>query len=381
MIFWVFWGSGVLIAYILVGWPLLVAVWSRLFPNPIRKEFTPRTVTVVMAVNNGEKYLADKLETLCALDYPADLLDFVIISDGSTDTSDSIVESYAKRDPRVNLVRVPQGGKCAALTAGIARATGEILFMTDVRQALDPACLQLLVACFSDPKVGVASGGLRIRGSDSKGEQAVGLYWRFEIWIRDRLSDIDSIFGATGAIYAMRRELAVPLPSEILLDDMYLPLAAFFKGYRLVVERKAIAWDVPTTLDEEFVRKVRTLGGNYQLLSHYPQLLGPGNRMWLHYVSYKFGRLVLPYLLIVFAIACALTPGWLPKVCLLGLAGVCALAGLDPFVPQSFPLKRLSATAKTFVSLMAASALAVRVFFVDPRSLWVVTRPKKEMGL
>ena len=378
---WVFWISAALIAYILVGWPLLVAAWSRLFPHPINKSFTPRTVTVVMAVNNGEQYLAAKLDSLLSLDYPAGLLDFVIVSDGSTDASDAIVKRYAERDARVQLVSVPRGGKCTAINAGVARATGEILFLTDVRQSLDPACLRYLIACFADPSVGVVSGGLRIRSSESEGEQVVGLYWRFEIWIRDRLSDIDSIFGATGAIYAIRRELAVPLPADVLLDDMYLPLAAFFKGYRLVVERKAIAWDVPTNLDEEFVRKVRTLGGNYQLIGYYPQLLGPGNRMWLHYMSYKFGRLVLPYLLIVFVIACALTSGWIPKVCLAGVGAVCLLAGLDQWVPQGFPLKRLSATAKTFVSLMAASALAVRVFFVDPQSLWVVTRPKKEMGL
>ena len=377
---WIFWITGALIAYILIGWPILVELLSRLFPHPIKKEWSPRTVTVVMAVSNGEKYLAAKLDSLRALNYPADLLDFVVVSDGSTDSTDAIVERYTARDPRVRLVRVPRGGKCAALNAGIATATGELLFMTDVRQALDPACLRLLAACFADPKVGVASGGLRIRSSESKGEQAVGLYWRFEIWIRDRLSNIDSIFGATGAIYAMRRELAVPLPPEILLDDMFLPLAAFFRGYRLIVERKAIAWDVPTNLDEEFVRKVRTLGGNYQLLHYYPQLLGPGNRMWLHYLSYKFGRLVLPYLLIVFAIACALSLGWLTKFCLAGLAGVCALAAMDHFIPQGNPLKKISATSKTFVSLMAASALAVRVFFVDPRSLWVVTRPKNEIG-
>ena len=378
---WVFWMSAALIAYILVGWPLLVALWSRLFPNPIRKEFTARTVTVVMAVNNGERYLADKLDSLLGLDYPAELLDVVVVSDGSTDSTDSIVERCSQRDPRVRLVRAPRGGKCAAINLGIARATGELLFFTDVRQALDPTCLRYLVACFADPRVGVASGGLRIRSSGSQGEQAVGLYWRFEIWIRDRLSDIDSIFGATGAIYAMRRELAVPLPVEALLDDMYLPLAAFFKGYRLIVERKAIAWDVPTNLDEEFVRKVRTLGGNYQLMGYYPQLLGPGNRMWLHYMSYKFGRLVLPYLMVVFVIACVLAPGWIPKLSLAGVAGVCLLAAVDKWIPQSFLVKRVTATAKTFVSLMAASALAVRVFFVDPRSLWVVTRPKKEMGL
>ena len=376
MIF-VFWVSAALIAYILVGWPVLVAIWSKLFPHPIRKEFQPRTVTVLMAVNNGEKYLATKFNSLFQLDYPAELLDFVVISDGSTDASEAIVLGIAARDARVRLVTVPRGGKCAALNAGLEHAKGEILFLTDVRQALDPACLRYLIACFADPTVGVASGGLRIRSSESKGEQAVGMYWRFEIWIRDRLSDIDSIFGATGAIYAMRRELAVPLPPEALLDDMFLPLAAFFKGYRLVVERKAIAWDVPTNLDEEFVRKVRTLGGNYQLLGYYPQLLGPGNRMWLHYVSYKFGRLVLPYLLLIFAVVCVFAGGWIPKFSLTGLLAVCLLAGLDQWMPQGFPLKKLSATAKTFVSLMAASALAVRVFFVDPRSLWVVTRPKK----
>ena len=329
-----------------------------------------------MAVHNGARYLAAKFDSLLALQYPPELLDFVIVSDGSTDATDALVERYAAPDPRIQLLRVARGGKCAAINAAVARATGELLFFTDVRQALDPACLHHLVACFHDPRVGVASGGLRIRSSAAEGEQAVGLYWRFEIWIRDRLSDIDSIFGATGAIYAIRRELAVPLPPEILLDDMFLPLAAFFKGYRLVVERQAIAWDVPTNLDEEFVRKVRTLGGNYQLLSYYPQLLGPRNRMWLHYVSYKFGRLVLPYFLIVFVIACVLTPGLVPRLCLLGVIAVGLLAAVDASLPPGFPLKRLSATAKTFVSLMAASALAVRVFFVDPQSLWVVTRPK-----
>jgi cellulose synthase/poly-beta-1,6-N-acetylglucosamine synthase-like glycosyltransferase len=378
---WAFWISAALIAYILVGWPVLVALWSRLFPNPIRKEFTPRTATVILAVNNGEQYLRGKLDSLLSLDYPREMLDVIVVSDGSTDSTDAIVEQCSMRDPRVQLVRVPRGGKCSAINAGVARATGEILFFTDVRQELDPACLRYMVACYADPRVGVASGGLRIRDSNSKGEQAVGLYWRFEIWIRDHLSDIDSIFGATGAIYTIRRELAVPLPAEALLDDMYLPLAAFFKGYRLVVERKAIAWDVPTNLDEEFVRKVRTLGGVYQVMGYYPQLLGPGNRMWLHYISYKFGRLVLPYLMLMFVAACVLTPGPIPKACLGGSIAVCLLAGVDRWVPQGFALKRLSATAKTFVSLLAASALAVRVFFVDPRSLWVITRPKKEMGL
>ena len=375
---WLFWMSAAAIVYILAGWPLLLGLLARFFPRPAKKEFSPRTVTAIVAVNNGEKFLGDKLDSLLKLDYPADKLDIIVVSDASTDGTDAMVESYRQRDPRIRLLRVPRGGKCAALNAAIPQATGEILLLTDVRQTLDRNCLRHLVACFADPQVGVVSGQLRILKGDSEGEQTVGLYWRFELWIRDRLSDVDSMFGATGPIYTIRRELAVVVPPEVLLDDMYLPLAAFFKGYRLISESKAVAWDVPTSVDEEFVRKVRTLAGNYQLMGFYPQLLGPGNRMWLHYMSYKVGRLVLPYLLIVFLVACILTPGWIPKACLAGAIGFGLLALLDAWLPQGFPLKRLSTTAKTFVTMMAAAALAVRVFFVDPRSLWVVTRPKKD---
>ncbi|HEY3739713.1 MAG TPA: glycosyltransferase [Bryobacteraceae bacterium] len=371
---WLFAITAALIAYILVGWPLLLGLWARLFPRPIKKEFVPRTVTAIVAVNNGEKFLGGKLDSLLALDYPADKLDIIVVSDGSTDGTDALVGEYSARDARIQLLRLPRGGKCAALTAAFAKATGEVLLLTDVRQTLDRNCLRRLVACFADPKVGVASGRLRIVKGDSDGEQAVGLYWRFELWIRDRLSAIDSMFGATGPIYSIRRELAVAVPSDVLLDDMYLPLSAFFKGYRLISEWDAVAWDVPTSVDEEFVRKVRTLAGNYQLMKFYPRLLGPGNRMWLHYMSYKVGRLVLPYVLIVFAIACAFTPGWLPKASLAGLGLLLLLAALDGWLP----FKRLTTTAKTFVTMMAAAALAVRVFFVDPRSLWVVTRPKKD---
>src|SRR5205085_1070151 len=105
-----------------------------------------------------------------------------------------------------------------------------------------------------------------------------------------------SIPGATGCIYAMRRNLAVPLPSGVLLDDVFLPFAAFFKGFRLILEPAAKAYDSPTSLDTEFRRKVRTQAGVYQLLRYYPQLLGPGNRMWLDFCSHKLGRLALPWL-------------------------------------------------------------------------------------
>src|SRR5208337_4732296 len=96
-----------------------------------------------------------------------------------------------------------------------------------------------------------------------------------------------------------------------LLDDMYLPLAAFFKGYRLILEPRAEVLDYPTSRSVEFRRKVRTLAGNYQILLAYPALLGPQNRMWFHFISYKFARLVLPWLLVVlFLSSCFLPSLW-----------------------------------------------------------------------
>jgi cellulose synthase/poly-beta-1,6-N-acetylglucosamine synthase-like glycosyltransferase len=373
---WLFLVSAAAVTYILVGWPLLLALGARLFGRPVHKEFHPRTVTVIIAVHNGERFLRAKLDSVFRLDYPADLMQVIVVSDGSTDTTDAI----AAADPRVELVRVEKGGKCRALNAGFLRATGEILFLTDVRQELDSACLRWLVACFADPLVGVVSGELRIRAGESAGSQNVGLYWRFESWVRNQLAALDSMFGATGPVYAIRRELFVPIPEQILLDDMYLPLSAFFRGYRLQMEEGAIAWDVPTSVDTEFGRKVRTLAGNYQLLAHYPRLLVPfANRMWIHYVSYKLGRLVLPWLLLMLFVASWFLPEpwrWLVVAAQLAAYGV---AFLDRWIPEGSLPKRFTSPARTFAVMMLAAASAVRILWTDPRRLWIVTSAKSKI--
>jgi cellulose synthase/poly-beta-1,6-N-acetylglucosamine synthase-like glycosyltransferase len=326
---------------------------------------------VIIAVRNGERYLRAKLESVLAQDYPAEKMEILVVSDGSTDATETIARACA---PRVRLLVQPPAGKGAALNLAIPQATGEILVLTDVRQVLAPDCVRRLVACFGDPRVGVVSGDLRIRNPETAEEISIGLYWRYESAIRAWLSAFDSMLGATGPIYALRRELAAPLPSGILLDDMYLPLQAFFRGYRLVQEEAARAWDYPTALDTEFRRKVRTLGGNYQLLYLMPQLLGPANRLWLDYVSYKLGRLLLPVALVaIFTASWFLAEPW--RTALLGAqAAFYALALLDLALPQGAPGKRITSTVRTFVVLMAASACALAVLLVPPERLWKVTQ-------
>ena len=373
MIAWaIFLLSAALALYILAGYPLLLLLWKRMAARPVaRRDGHLPTVTAVIPVYNGERFLLDKLNSLLALDYPPERLDIVVISDGSTDRTSEIARSFSST--RVRLLELPRGGKCAGLNAGIDVATGEILLLTDARQVIDPDGVKYLMANFADPAVGAVSGQLKIRRGDTSEEADIGLYWRFETWIRNSLSAVDSMFGATGPFYALRRELAVPVPVDTLLDDMYLPLAAFRRGYRLVVDLRAVAWDYPTSLETEMNRKVRTLAGNYQLLVRYPWLLGWGNRMWLHFMSYKFGRLLLPFLLAAMLGASLAMDGparlWLAGVQLGGYA----LALADPFLPDGFPLKRVSSLARTFLSMMVAAVRGLKVFFVPARSLWKVT--------
>src|SRR5471032_3086929 len=304
-------------------------------------------------------------------------MEIMVVSDGSTDATGSIVRSAravcAERCD-LQLIQVPRQGKAAALNAGLERASGEILFFTDVRQTLDRESLRNLVDCFADPTVGVASGELVIRQGEGIEEASVGLYWKYEKWIRKQLSSLDSVLGATGCIYAMRRHLATRLPEGTLVDDMYLPLAAFFRGYRVILEASAVAYDYPTRLSSEFRRKVRTLAGNYQIVGQYPALLGPSNRMWVHFFSHKLARLLMPYALIAAAAASFGLPAPWGRYVLGAQALFYTLAAADWRLPGGSPLKRITSPVRTFAVLMAASLCAVSFLFLPARYFWKETK-------
>jgi cellulose synthase/poly-beta-1,6-N-acetylglucosamine synthase-like glycosyltransferase len=365
------------VLYTLAAYPLLLAALARRRERPVRKSDITPTVGVLIATRNGAPWLAAKLDSLLALDYPAgQLTEILILSDGSTDGTAEIVHRYAAAHPGrgIRLLELPPGGKALAINAGLPLLTGEMVLFTDVRQSLAPDSLRRMAACMADPEVGAVSGELRLVSGETREKMSVGAYWKYEFWIRTNLSRLNSIFGATGAIYLMRRHLTAPLPSGTLLDDMHQPLRAFFAGYRLIVEPGAIAYDTPATLGNEFQRKVRTLAGNFQILRAYPALLGPGNRMWLHFVSTKFARLLLPYALLAFAGASVFAPPPWDLILLAGQALFYGLAVVDAWAPDGLPGKRLTSAVRTFVVLMAASFCAAAILFVPADRLW---RPAK----
>jgi len=360
-----------LMIYVLAGYPLLLRWLARRHPRPVQRRPIEPAVTLIVVVYNGERFLEAKLQSVLALEYPSGKIEIIVASDGSTDRTEEIARRFADRG--VSLLRLPRGGKPAALNAAIPKARGEILVLTDVRQPLEPQSVARLVENFADPAVGVVSGELVIRAGASQQEADIGLYWRFETWMRESLSSVDSMFGATGPFYAIRRSLAVPIPADALLDDVYLPLAAYFQGYRLVMDSRARAYDIPTSLDTEFRRKIRTLAGNYQILRAYPALLGPGNRMWLHFISYKFGRLLLPWLLLIFAAASLGLPAPWRGIALALQAALYGLALADVGISKPRLLKKLSSSAHTFLMMMIATLGGLSVFFIPPRKLWKVT--------
>jgi cellulose synthase/poly-beta-1,6-N-acetylglucosamine synthase-like glycosyltransferase len=367
-------GSAALAAYIVLGYPVILIrrKWST--APRVRKElgFQP-TVSVIMAVHNGAAHLGAKLEVLAAFDYPQDRIQIIVVSDGSTDDTEAIAERFEKAP--ITLLKVPRGGKAAALNQALAVASGEILFLTDVRQPLDPLALSHLAANFADPTVGAATGELKLMPGEDGEHKDMDLYWRYEVMARKRHSDIDSLFTTTGCIYAVRRSLAEPIPPDTLTDDATMALRAFFRGYRVIFDPAAIAYDYPAVAGTEFRRRFRTLAGLWQLHARMPQIFTRRNRMRFHFLSHKFSRLVLPWALLLFAGASIALPAsrFRTSLLVIELAFV-LLAAANRFVPKGFPLKRISSPAQTFLVMNAAALAAVAVFFVPATRLWKPTR-------
>jgi cellulose synthase/poly-beta-1,6-N-acetylglucosamine synthase-like glycosyltransferase len=188
----------------------------------------------------------------------------------------------------------------------VPKLRGKIVVMADARQTFDTAVLRALVAPFADPAVGAVSGELILTSGGATGVgEGVGFYWRYEKFIRRHESLADSTVGATGAIYAIRRALFSPVAVDTILDDVLIPMTIVRRGYRVLFEATARAYDRPAaTAPEEFRRKVRTIAGTFQLFARNRWLLSPrDNRLWLQTVSHKGLRLLSPLLLAALAVS------------------------------------------------------------------------------
>lgn len=370
------WAGAALVAYAYLGYPIAIGLAARLRPRPVRKAKAlssfPR-VSVVIVVHNEEATIARKLESCLSSDYPGELLEVLVVSDGSDDGTDAIVRSFEGRGVRLVSLSGPRG-KATGLNHGVAAVTGEIVVLTDARQRLHPGAVRELVRNFADPDVGAVSGELQLSSTEGSQASGVGAYWSYEKRIRRNESLFDSSVGATGALYAIRRELFRPLDPATILDDVAIPMRVVLEGRRVVFESRAEAFDaLSDDSSTELRRKVRTLAGNFQLVRLIPELLSPRrNRLWWQFVSHKLSRLAAPWALaLVFlgSITLALTVAsgsGAEKALFYGaaVAGqtlfyMLAAIGARARARRGDGLFRVSRLAYAFVLLNWASALAL----------------------
>lgn len=368
---WMFWSAAALVFYTYFGYVAWLWVRARLFPRPVRRGSNQPSVSIVMVVRNEEKVLREKLRNLLELEYPEHLYDVVVVSDGSTDATETILREFSSSRVRIVLNQLSLGKACG-LNDGIQMAQGELVMFTDARQKIEPGGLRILVENFADPEVGCVSGELML-GDPAAGESAEGmsLYWLVEKKVRELEGASGSVVGATGAFYAVRRELLHSVPEGTILDDVYLPMQVVRQGKRVIFEPRARAWDRPDLGgDREFARKVRTLGGNYQLLQLAPWILSAQNPIRFEFVSHKLLRLVVPFALIVVFATSVFLPGpiyrilWFLQVTFYGMSVLAVVRLKRGLLAQG------ANAALTFVVLNTAAVAAFANFIAGRKAVW-----------
>jgi cellulose synthase/poly-beta-1,6-N-acetylglucosamine synthase-like glycosyltransferase len=345
-----------------LGYPLLLAIVSRLFsrrsPDP---GYTP-SLSVLIAAYNEEAGIRTKIERTLALDYPPEKLEILVLSDGSTDRTDEIVQSMS--DPRVRLLRVEgRKGKTNAQNEGVVRARGDVLVFSDATTIYHPQALLYLACNYSDPRVRAVSG--RYQYFDSHGKSPTGLgtvaFWSYENLIKIMQSRIRTISGCCGCIYSVRREAYTALAPDVI-SDLVQPLHVIQQGYRVVFEDRAVAYEETTqSTSEEFSMRVRVVTRGMRGLLSVPSLLIPWRFGWVSFQlwSHKLLRWLVPFfLLLVFTNSLFLASAPFYRDLLLAQAAFYAVTLLSLVVPLQRVWKPLGIPLY-FCTLNAAAFLSV----------------------
>jgi len=297
-----FWLSLALLAWTHVLYPAVVSAAARVGQRRVAKGDVEPTVTIVVAAYNEEASIARRIQNLLELDYPRDKLELVVSSDASSDRTEEIALQY----PQVKVIPNPRGGKVAAQDRAVRQTDGEIVAFSDANCTWSPDALRTLVRAFADPKVAYVCGRLKILGADGSNKE--GLYWRYELAVRDAESRLSSVTGGNGSIYAVRRSDYVEVDPRFG-HDLSLPYLMVQRGRRAVYEPAAHAWEKPTPTNEtEYRRKVRMFEHCWLILLRGRMFRRLGALYWLELFSHRLLRYasgVLHVVLLVTSLALA----------------------------------------------------------------------------
>ena len=290
-----------LLIWTYAGYPLFIWALAWVFPRPCEEgEFIGR-VSLIVAAHNEENVIREKVENSLRLDFGDCLHEVIFVSDGSTDSTETILNEYSHRYDGLEIFSYqPRAGKAQALNIGAEKAKGDILIFSDANVMIDVAACKNLLRPFCDEHVGAVCGRVLVKARGTQEIAGESLYMKYEGWIQHSEAKFGSMVGIDGALFALRRELFVPLYPEIILDDFTLSMEAPLAGLRIVYAEDALAVEeVIPSVENEFKRKVRIVSGGYQYVAG---LLKRGKTlswwMWFELISHKVLKWLAPFAMI-----------------------------------------------------------------------------------
>jgi len=300
----IFWLCIGLIGFSYIGFPLLLALATKLFGN--KNSITNITeitdwpeVAVVIAAFNEEQDIKQRVENLLEQDYPADKITYYIGSDGSTDKTNEILSEFTDSRLNAQLFEVNRG-KASVLNNLIELVEQPIIIFSDANTHFENDAIKRLVAHFEDDRVGAVCGELNLfnsGGNDNKDST----YWRYEQFLKDNEGQLDALLGANGAIYAIRSHLYTPIPANTVVDDFLIVMNVAKAKYKIIYDKEALAHEeIAPSIAEESKRRIRIGTGNYQAFTRLYWALNPliGWRFF-SYFSHKVLRWFTPHLMII----------------------------------------------------------------------------------
>jgi cellulose synthase/poly-beta-1,6-N-acetylglucosamine synthase-like glycosyltransferase len=311
-----FWGICALIGYTYIGYPLVITLLSFFVDNKVKSGDIEPFVSLIISAYNEEKDIKEKIDNSLKLDYPSAKLEIIIASDGSTDATDVIVRGYEENnnDKKVILHRVEgRQGKTAAQNSAVKIARGEVIVFSDAASLYDRGAIRALVRNYADPTVGAVSGMYKyINKAKASVGSATIVFWNFENFIKSRQTRIKTVTGCCGCIYSVRKVLYTALP-PIIISDLVEPLTILKKGYRIVFEPRALAFEETTEkTKDEFKMRVRVIVRGMNGLLYMRTLLNPFRYPFVAFqlLSHKVLRWFIPvFCLAAFLLTIPLSAG------------------------------------------------------------------------
>ncbi|MCJ7736198.1 MAG: glycosyltransferase [Anaerolineae bacterium] len=296
--------SGGLVVWTYLGYPVFISLLARWRPRPHQRGPLTPSVSLIVPAYNEEATIGMKLANVLELDYPSDLLEMIVITDGSTDRTARIVEGFASCG--VHLLDQPERqGKIAAMNRAVPYAHNDILIFSDANAMMERDSIRQIVPNFADLQVACVSGEKHIQLNDQVQAEGESAYWRYEAFVKRADSLANTAIGAIGEFFAIRRMLYQPLETDSLIEDFVLSMKLVMQGWRVVYEPRAVTREEASpSMRGEWRRRVRIAAGGFQAMHRLRGLLSPRYGLTaFQYVSHKVLRWLAPFFMIIAFVA------------------------------------------------------------------------------